>query len=93
MDFEWNPDKAQRNLIKHGVSFDEASTLFNDINLIIEEDVEHSLGEARFRALGVSSQGRVLVVIYNPRRETIRIISARKAEPKEVRYYESNSID
>ncbi len=91
--YVWNADKAARNLARRDISFEEASTVFDDRYVNIEEDIAHSEGERRFRALGVSERGRVLVVIYIERGAAVRIISARQAEPKERRYYESVSFD
>lgn len=93
MIFEWNAAKAARNYAKRGITFEEASTVFNDRRVNVEEDVEHSDGERRFRLLGVSEKGRVLVVIYIERSANVRSISARQAEPKERRHYESLSLD
>ncbi len=89
-DFEWDEDKAQTNIAKHGVAFDEAATIFDDFGLRTEDDGVHSDDEDRLRALGMSSANRLLVVIYTERVRQIRIISARRAEPSEKRDYERN---
>lgn len=89
-DFEWDGDKAQINVGKHGVTFDEAATIFNDFGLLNDLDGVHSDDEDRFRALGMSSANRLLVVIYTERVRQIRIISARRAKPAEKRNYERN---
>lgn len=88
--FEWNPDKAQRNEQKHGITFEEAATIFDDADLWTEQDVAHSEMEERFFAYGVSEQGRVLFVSFMYRGDIIRIISARKATPREREFYERN---
>ena len=88
MKFEWDPAKALVNERKHGVMFDEASTVFGDDLSVSGRDIAHSLGENRFVTLGMSNQGRVLVVCHTDRRAVIRIISARPAIRKEKRLYE-----
>ena len=89
MKFEWHPPKAERNLAYHGVSFEEAATVFDDPLTDIQLDLLHSIGEARFLALGTSSAGRLLVVVFTERPGVIRIISAREATPRERRGYET----
>jgi len=88
MQFEWNAGKASINLRKHGVSFEEASTVFYDELSATGEDPDHSLGERRFITIGVSSSGRLLAVAHTDRDDTIRIISARAAAAAERRIYE-----
>ena len=88
MKFEWDPAQALLNEHKHGVMFDEASTVFGDVLSVSGRDIAHSLGENRFVTVGMSSQGRVLVVCHTDRRGMIRIISARPAIRKERRIYE-----
>jgi uncharacterized DUF497 family protein len=90
--FSWDAGKAQGNLKKHGVSFEEAATVFSDPEALDWDDPEHSLAEHRFKRLGASLAGRILLVVYTPRRwkdgrETIRIISARQASRKERKAY------
>ena len=85
MKFEWDPPKAMANLRKHGVSFDEAMTVFADEESITIPDPDHSEGEERFLVVGSSSRGRVLVVSHAERGENIRIISARRADARERR--------
>lgn len=87
--FEWDASKASINQKKHGVSFDEAKSVFYDENAVIIHDPEHSDGEERFVLLGISSVSRVLVVIhfYRKKDKIIRIISARKASKKETMQY------
>lgn len=88
MQFEWNPDKANLNLKKHGVSFNEASTVFNDPLSITFPDLDHSFGEERYVIIGVSSASRILIVSHTDRSDRIRIISAREATRNERRFYE-----
>jgi uncharacterized protein len=90
--FSWDTAKARRNQEKHGVSFSEAATVFVDPRGLDWRDLDHSEKESRFKRLGVSAAGRLLVVVYTVRRvkdgkETIRIISARLASRKERRAY------
>jgi hypothetical protein len=92
--FEWDDWKAVRNLAKHGVSFPEAATVFDDKLGIVNDDLEHSWDEPRLILIGSSAQGRVLLVVYAERvtldgRERYRIIGARKATPAERSIYES----
>lgn len=89
--FEWDPRKAEGNAAKHGVSFDDAVTVFLDPEALDGPDLQHSAREARCRRLGRSADGRVLVVAYTIRRsgdaEAIRIISARRASRRERAAY------
>ena len=87
--FEWNEEKARSNLIKHGVSFDEATSVFDDPLFLTFADPEHSIQEQRFLIMGESAKGRLLVVSYTDRAETTRLISARLATRKERKAYES----
>jgi uncharacterized DUF497 family protein len=88
--FEWDPEKAKLNSQKHGVTFDEAITVFRDFNGLRLFDPDHSAQEDRFVLLGISSHLRVLVVVHCHREsdEHIRIISARKATRRESEQYE-----
>jgi uncharacterized DUF497 family protein len=88
MRFAWDSAKAEANERKHGVAFDEASTVFGDTLSVSGRDLEHSVGESRWITLGLSSHGRVLVVSHTDRGGVIRIISARPATRKEKRIYE-----
>ncbi len=88
MQFEWDPAKAAENLAKHGVSFEEAATVFRDTLSVTGEDPDHSVDEERFVIFGVSTSGRLLVVAHTERGDTIRIISARPATPGERKIYE-----
>jgi Uncharacterized protein conserved in bacteria len=86
--FEWDSAKAKLNRKKHRVSFAEAATAFGDPLSITIQDPEHSTSEHRFVLLGVSVQGRLLVVSHAERHNNIRIISARPARRRERRAYE-----
>jgi uncharacterized DUF497 family protein len=88
LQFEWDPAKAADNLAKHGVSFEEAATVFRDTLSVTGEDPDHSVDEERFVILGVSTSGRLLVVAHTERGHTIRIISARPATRGERKIYE-----
>jgi hypothetical protein len=88
MQFKWDPKKAATNLRKHGVSFDEAATVFQDDLTLTGNDPDHSLGEERLVTFGVSSAGRLLVVSHTERDDHIRIISARPATRSERKLYE-----
>ncbi|MBI3943956.1 MAG: BrnT family toxin [Chloroflexi bacterium] len=85
--FEWDPSKAANNLNKHQVAFDEAATIFDDPIFITFVDKEHSTDEERYITIGLSRQGRLLVVAHTEREGKIRIISARKATKKEGQVY------
>jgi uncharacterized DUF497 family protein len=89
--FEWDPRKADANAAKHGVSFDDAVTVFLDERALDGPDIEHSKAESRFLRLGRAADGRVLMVAYTLRRsgdvETIQIISARRASRRERAAY------
>jgi len=86
--FEWDANKAASNLAKHGVSFQEATTVFGDPVSITIPDPAHSQTEDRFIILGRSHQGRLLVVIHTGRGDNIRVISARRAGRRERKQYE-----
>jgi len=88
MDVEWHRDKAVSNLVKHGVTFEEASTALLDPMALAQEDVA-AADEARWVLVGMSDRGRLITVVYTLRNEeeTIRLISARKATRREARYY------
>ena len=88
MKFEWDLQKADSNLKKHGVSFQEAASVFGDVLSITYPDPDHSVREQRFITVGMSRAGRVLMVAHTDHGENVRIISARKTTPKERRYYE-----
>jgi uncharacterized DUF497 family protein len=88
MQFEWDPKKARANLRKHGVSFDEAATVFLDDLSLTGDDPDHSVSEERFVTFGVSSAGRLLVIAHTERGDRTRIISARPATRSERKLYE-----
>lgn len=92
--FDWDDQKAQQNEQKHGVSFEEAQTVFYDENARLSYDPDHSRHEDRYILLGMSSLVRVLVVchVYGQGDESIRIISARKATKREQQQYQEFSI-
>jgi len=87
--FTWNETKAQANLLKHKISFNEAVSVFSDDNARLIYDPDHSLEEERFLLLGLSYKLKVLIVVHCMRNENneMRIISARKASKKEQKQY------
>jgi uncharacterized DUF497 family protein len=85
--FEWDETKAQSNLLKHDVAFDEGKTVFNDPYAITIPDPDHSEDEDRWVDIGFSCKGRLLVAWYTERDEQIRIIGCRRAESHEARCY------
>jgi uncharacterized protein len=91
MNFEWNADKAQINLIRHQIGFKEASTVFDDIYAKWDFDPDHSNTEDRFIIIGYSNKNRLLFVSYTERNERIRIISARAATRNERYQYENKN--
>lgn len=90
MEFEWDEDKAAANLAKHGVSFDEALTTFDDPLAAIFDDAGHSAGESREILIGHSSRHRLVLVCFTERSERVRIISARPATRTERQDYEQD---
>ncbi len=88
--FEWDKKKAASNFRKHGVSFEEAATVFGDRLSLTVADPDHSRGEVRFIVIGLSAFGRLLVVAHTERSDTIRIISARLATRGEKVSYEES---
>lgn len=86
--FEWDSKKAESNVRKHGVRFDEASTVFGDPFSVLMPDPDHSLREERYLVLGMSNQQRLLVVAFAERAPRTRLISARRATRRERRRYE-----
>jgi uncharacterized DUF497 family protein len=87
----WDPMKAHLNKAKHGIDVEEAATVFRDPLLLVRPDMEHSQEEDRWVALGKSVRQLLLVVVHTESERTIRLISARKAEPRERRQYEQQS--
>ena len=88
MEFEWDPAKARENLEKHGVSFEEATTVFRDPLSSTAGDPDHSADELRFLIFGLSGGSRNLVVSFTERGDRIRIISARPMTRREIDAYE-----
>jgi len=88
VDHEWDQEKAASNLEKHGVSFEEAVTVFGDPLYIDFYDPDHSVDEHRYLIMGQSTAGRVLLISYTERDKIVRLISARELTPSERRDYE-----
>jgi len=86
--FEWDKEKAMRNLRKHGVSFEEAATVFGDPLSVTYFDPDHSLAENRYLIAGISRSRRLLIKAHTDRGENIRIISARPATQQERKQFE-----
>jgi uncharacterized protein len=91
MDYEWDSNKAVTNLEKHGVSFEEAKTVFNSPLALIFEDKSHSVQECREIIIGYSQQNRLLLVSFTERPKAIRIISTRVVTRREREDYENNA--
>ena len=91
LEFEWDPAKAEANLRDHGVSFDEATTVFRDTLSITISDPDHSDSEDRFIDIGMSHRMQLLVVSYTERQDKIRIISARHPTRTERKSYEETN--
>ena len=91
LNFQWDQNKARTNLAKHGVSFEEAATVFGDPFSLTIPDPDHSESEDRFITLGTSHNGKLMVVVHTERGESIRIISARRASRKERKTYEEST--
>jgi uncharacterized DUF497 family protein len=89
--FEWDSEKAKKNIKIHNISFDEACTAFKDILSLTIYDPLHSELEDRFVLIGNSYKNRLLVVVYTEREDRIRIISSRKANKNEKEQYEKNA--
>lgn len=91
--FEWDEKKNAMNQKKHRISFEEAKTVFDDVEALIIDDPDHSIDEERFIILGFSSRANLLVVChcYRQNDSVIRIISARKATAREADQYEERS--
>ena len=89
MQFEWDENKNQANIEKHGISFLEASTVFYDENAVLFDDPDHSESEDRFLIIGFSQKARICIVshCYRGNDDVIRIISARKATKRESEAY------
>lgn len=90
MEFEWDKSKATANLKKHGVSFEEARTVFSNVLAVIFDDEAHSVSEEREIIIGHSQNNRLLLISFTERPNAIRIISARLATRREREDYEQN---
>ncbi len=88
MKFDWDENKASSNLSKHGVSFEEAKTVFDDVLYVDFYDPDHSDNEERYLIVGKSNRGRSLIVSYTERKDVIRLISARETTRAEREIYE-----
>ncbi|MEB3191307.1 MAG: BrnT family toxin [Snowella sp.] len=97
MDFNWDNNKNQSNITKHSISFEEAIAIFDDPNILTFEDVRFNYGETRFVSIGqitlvTQEKEVIIVVIHTQRNRAIRLISARKANERERKRYEQQSI-
>jgi uncharacterized protein len=88
--FEWDVRKAESNARKHGVTFEEASTVFGDPLSLLKPDPDHSNGEERYLLLGMSIRQRLIVVVFAETQTWTRLISARPATRREKRQYEED---
>jgi uncharacterized DUF497 family protein len=88
IEFEWDPEKARKNIKKHRVAFEEAATVFQGIWTITSYDPDHSEDEDRLITVGFSSSGRPLIVAHTDRAERVRIINARELTRAELEAYE-----
>jgi uncharacterized DUF497 family protein len=88
IEFEWGQNKADSNFLKHGVSFDEAKSVFDDSVYVDFYDPDHSYNEHRYIIIGHSVKNRLLIVAYAERKNKIRLISAREATRREKKVYE-----
>jgi uncharacterized DUF497 family protein len=91
MEFEWDEQKAATNLEKHGVAFEEAASVFGDPLAITFYDPSHSIDEDRFLTIGISAEGRVILLSHTDRESKLRIISARVATRAERKGYEDGT--
>lgn len=91
LEFEWDSRKAANNLRKHGVSFDEAVSVFSDVLATVYEDPDHSIRERRYLTIGTSDRGRLLHISYADRDGRIRIINARRVTKTEKDLYEKEA--
>lgn len=89
MEFEWNSSKASSNRRKHGITFEEAGTVFGDPMALTFEDPDHSIGERRFLTFGLTRTDKFLVVAHTERDSVTRIISARKMSAQERAIYDN----
>ncbi|OGE19143.1 hypothetical protein A3A14_01490 [Candidatus Daviesbacteria bacterium RIFCSPLOWO2_01_FULL_43_38] len=86
--FQWDKGNVDKSYKKHGITTNEAEEIFVDENVFLVEDLKHPQSEQRLVAIGKSSQGKVLFVVFTVRKDKIRIISVRMANAKERRLYE-----
>ncbi len=93
MEYEWDEEKAELNRKKHGVGFDEAATVFEDLFYVDFYDPKHSIQEHRFLIVGESNQQRLLMVSFAERGDKIRIISARELTSQERKNYEHGKFE
>ncbi len=92
MQFAWDENKATSNLAKHGVSFEEAATVFGDPLSDTFDDPDHSAEKRRFVIIGMSEKGRILIVAHTDEGEVVRLISARETTRGEREFYEKSRI-
>ena len=92
MNFEWDDDKSERCFTQRGFDFAYAARAFFDSSRIVNADTRHSYGEERYQLMGMIEQ-RLFVLVYTPRHDAVRIISARKANQREVKHYENSTHD
>ena len=90
MRFEWDEHKAANNLVKHGISFEEAATVFGDLLSDTFDDPDHSAEERRFLIIGMSERSRILIVAHTDDGGVVRIISAREPTRREREFYEES---
>ena len=90
MDFEWDDTKSEACLLERGFDFAYATRAFFDPNRLIQADTRYNYGEERYQLMG-KIEGRLFVVVYTPRNGAIRIISARKANQREIKHYENRT--
>ena len=90
MKFEWDHEKSEKNLKKHGISFEEAETVFDDPLSYTFPDPDHSINEFREITIGLSVKNRLLIVCSTERNSKIRIFSSREASQKERKNYEKS---
>ena len=93
MKFDWNDNKAARNVRKHRVTFREATTVFDDPYFVILTDDDHSFDELRYWIIGESIEGRILLVVYTERNDLTWIVSARKVTKQEKEVYEEEKLN
>ena len=90
IEFEWDDEKAESNFKKHGVTFEEGATIFNDPLILTISDPDHSVSEERYISIGASVERNLLLVVHTERGERNRLISCRKANNTERKAYENH---